>query len=151
MTQEEIQAKRELGERKAMEQLALRKAIEQQKRDDVKLLRDLGFTTMFEGKVSFAARYNEQTGEGEAFFTIMSKKDRFSRPDARRALVQHIEAGVHKFKFHFDSLDCQNASQNQTELRYTLLRRLIRESELNPRNFPRNFAKDYSLLALSWP
>lgn len=150
MTPEEIDKRVEIGRRKAKALALGRQIIEEQKRNDAKSLKDMGFSTMFYRPVSFAVKYEKTTGEGAFYFTILSPKDQFSRPDARRVLLQHIEEGTHRLNFHFDFLHCLHPRDNQSDLKLYLLRRLLREAECNPRNFPRNFVKKNSTLVTDW-
>ena len=55
--------------------------------------------------ISIAYKWDSQTSRLTIYFSVLSKKDSFSRPAARAALLKHIEAGTHEIQARTDLPD----------------------------------------------
>jgi len=96
----EVQERIERSRLVSEEMRALRAAAREQKRLDVESLQSgkwkLRYTKVGGQGLALATKWDHVSGAYLAIFTVRSRRDQFSRPDARRALVEHILAGTHR-------------------------------------------------------
>jgi hypothetical protein len=116
-----------------------------------------------EDNITTAMKWNRITGEVKIHFTVRSPKDQFSRPDARRVLVEHIEEGTHEISFRYlpispgksdDQMlnlmlerDARDMDKKALDFRMSML---IGERMLtNPREFPAKTVAQYKKMMQS--